>query len=161
MSRFFKYMDRCPDIPDSLPEHIMEGDSEAELEFEALLISDNSMEIINAPIEIITVSSSEDELEDVEECTPGLAASEVSESSGDEGGEDLDGAADDLEEAVEGLDEGELEKGEPRKGDYRVDPDDVSGLEDESGEENEAPPGLEAEESSSNKDGRTLELIQF
>ena len=147
-------MDRCPDIPDSLPEHIMEGDSEAELEFEALLISDNSMEIINAPIEIITVSSSEDELEDVEECTPGLAASEVSESSGDEGGEDL-------EEAVEGLDEGELEKGEPRKGDYRVDPDDVSGLEDESGEENEAPPGLEAEESSSNKDEGTLELIQF
>ena len=120
MSRFFKYVDQCPDIPDSLPDHIMEGDSEAELEFEALLISDNSKEIINAPIEIITVSSSEDELEDVDERTPRLASSEVSESSGDEGGEDLDGAADDLEEAVEGLDEGELEKGEPRKGDYRV-----------------------------------------
>ena len=60
MSRFFKYVDRCLDIPDSLPDHIMEGESEAELEFEALFISDNSMEIINAPIEIITVSSSED-----------------------------------------------------------------------------------------------------
>ena len=83
MSRFFKYVDRCPDIPGSLPDHIMEGDSEAELEFEALLISDNSTEIINAPVEIITVSSSEDELEDVDECIPGLAAPEVSESSGD------------------------------------------------------------------------------
>ena len=87
-------------------------------------------------------------------------ASEVSESSGDEGGEDLDGAADDLEEAVEGLDEGELEKGEPRKGDYRVDPDDVPGLEDESGEENETPPGLEADESSSIGNEGTLEQIQ-
>ena len=78
MSRFFKYVDQCPDIPDSLPDHIMEGDSEAELEFETLLISDKSTEIINAPVEIITVSSSEDELEDTDACTPGLAASEVS-----------------------------------------------------------------------------------
>ena len=53
----------------------------------------NPKEIINAPVEIITVSSSEDELEDADACTPGLAASKVSESSGDEGGEDLDGAA--------------------------------------------------------------------
>ena len=161
MSRFFKYVDQCHDIPDSLPDNIMEGDSDTDLEFEALLISDNSKEIINAPVEIITVSSSEDELEDADACTPGLAVSEVSESSGDEGGEDLDGAADDLEEAVEGLDEGELEKGEPRKGDYRVDPDDVPGLEDEPGEENDAPPGLEADESSSNEDEGTLEPIQF
>ena len=42
MSRFFKYVDQCPDIPDSLPDNIMEGDSDADLEFEALLISDNS-----------------------------------------------------------------------------------------------------------------------
>ena len=93
MSRFFKYVDQCPDIPDLLPDNIIEGDSDTDLEFEALLISDNSKEIINAPVEIITVSSSEDELEDADACTPGLAASKVSESSGDEGGEDLDGAA--------------------------------------------------------------------
>ena len=70
MSRFFKYVDQCPDIPDSLPDNIMEGDSDADLEFEALLISDNSKEIINAPVEIIIVSSSEDELEDADDCTP-------------------------------------------------------------------------------------------
>ena len=105
MSRFFKYVDQCPDIPGSLPDHIMEGDSEAELEFETLLISDNSTEIINAPVEIITVSSSEDELEDVDECIPGLAASEVTESSGDEGEDDLDGVAEDLDGTVGGRDE--------------------------------------------------------
>ena len=98
-------MDQCTDIPGSLPDHIMEGDSESELEFEALLISDNSTEIINAPIEIITVPSSEDELEDADECIPSLAASEVSESSGDEGEDDLAGAAEDLDEAVGGRDE--------------------------------------------------------
>ena len=47
------------------------------------------------------------------------------------------------------VDEGKTEKGKPQKGDYRGDPDDVPGLEDESEEENEAPPGLEADESSS------------
>ena len=47
------------------------------------------------------------------------------------------------------VDEGETEKGKPQKGDYRVDPNHVPGLEDESEEENEAPPGLEADESSS------------
>ena len=106
MSRFFKYVDQCPDIPGSLPDHIMEGDSESELEFETLLISDNSTEIINAPIEIITVPSSEDELEDADECIPSLAASEVTESSGDEGEADLDVAAGDLDETVGGRDEG-------------------------------------------------------
>ena len=78
---------------------------------------------------------------------PVLPVADVSERPGDEGGNDLD--------------EREPDKGEPQKVDYRVDPDDVPGLEDESGEENEAPPGLEAEESSSNKDEGTLELIQF
>ena len=106
MSRFFKYVDQCPDIPGSLPDHIMEGDSESELEFETLLISDNSTEIINAPIEIITVPSSEDELEDVDECIPSLAASEVTESSGDEGEADLDVAAGDLDGTAGGRDEG-------------------------------------------------------
>ena len=137
MSRFFKYVDRCPDIPDSLPDHIMEGESEAELEFEALLISDNSTEIINAPVEIITVSSSEDELEDVDECTPGLAASEVSESPGDEGGEDLDGAAEDLDEAVEGLDTGEPEKRKVPLEDDNPIPQDIPVLEGAAEEEDE------------------------
>ena len=136
MSRFFKYVDQCPDIPDSLPDHIMEGDSEAELEFEALLISDNSKEIINAPVEIITVSSSEDELEDADDCTPGLAASEVSESSGDEGGEDLDGATDDLDEAVEGLDTGEPEKRKFPLEDDRPVPQDIPVLEEAAEEVN-------------------------
>ena len=106
MSRFFKYVDQCPDIPGSLPDHIMEGDSESELEFEALLISDNSTEIINAPIEIITVPSSEDELEDVDERIPSLAASEVTESLGDEGEADLDVAAGDLDGTAMGQAEG-------------------------------------------------------
>ena len=136
MSRFFKYVDRCPDIPDSLPDHIMEGESEAELEFEALLISDNSTEIINAPVEIITVSSSEDELEDVDECTPGLAASEVSESSGDEGGEDLDGA-EDLDEAVGGLDTVEPEKSKVPLEDEKPIPQDIPVLEEAAEEEDE------------------------
>ena len=56
----------------------MEGDSSDGLEFEALLISNESNEITNAPIEIITVSSSEDEPEDAEVCVPVLAAAEVS-----------------------------------------------------------------------------------
>ena len=144
MSRFFKYVDQCPDIPDSLPDHIMEGDSEAELEFEALLISDKSTEIINAPVEIITVSSSEDELEDVDECTPGLASSEVSESSGDEGEEDLDGAAEDLDEAAEDLDEAVegLDTGEPEKRKVPLEddnpiPQDIPVLEEAAEEEDE------------------------
>ena len=66
---------------------------------------------------------------------PVLPVADVSERPGDEGGNDLD--------------EREPDKGEPQKVDYRVDPDVVPGLEDESEEENEAPPGLEADESSS------------
>ena len=137
MSRFFKYVDRCPDIPGSLPDHIMEGDSEAELEFEALLISDNSTEIINAPVEIITVSSSEDELEDVDECIPDLAASEVSESSGDEGEEDLDGAAEDLDEAVGGQDTVEPEKSKVPLEDDKPIPQNIPVLEEAAEEEDE------------------------
>ena len=54
---------------------------------------------------------------------PALSAAEVSESSGDEGGNDLD--------------KGKPEKDEPQKGDYRVNPEDVPDLEDESEEEDE------------------------
>ena len=60
MSRFFRYVDQCPSVTESLPDNVMEGDSNDGLEFEALFISNNSNEIINAPIEIITVSSSEE-----------------------------------------------------------------------------------------------------
>ena len=77
---------------------------------------------------------------------PDQSEAEVSKSSGDERGNDLD--------------EGETEKGKPQKGDYRGDPGDVPGLEDESEEENEAPPGLEADESSSIGNEGTLEQIQ-
>ena len=137
MSRFFKYVDQCPDIPGSLPDHIMEGDSEAELEFETLLISDNSTGIINTPVEIITVSSSEDELEDVDECIPGLAASEVSESSGDEGEEDLDGVAGDLDEAVGGRDTVEPEKSKIPLEDDKPIPQNIPVLEEAVEEEDE------------------------
>ena len=88
MSRFFKYVDQCPNVTGSIPDNIMEGDSRDRLEFEALLISDKSKEITNAPIEIIIVSSSADEPEDAEAGVPALAVDEVSESSGDEGGDD-------------------------------------------------------------------------
>ena len=84
MSKFFKYVDQCPNVAGSLPDKIMEGDSRDGLEFEALLISDKSKEITNAPIEIITVSSSEDKPENAEVCIHALAVAEVSESSGDE-----------------------------------------------------------------------------
>ena len=97
-------------------------------------------------MEVITISSSEDDLDEPGVWIPAQSDGEVSESSGDEEGNDLD--------------EGETEKGGPQKGDYRVDPDDVPGLEDESEEENEAPPGLEADESSSIGNKGTLEQIQ-
>ena len=97
-------------------------------------------------MEVITISSSEDDLDEPGVWIPAQSDGEVSESSGDEEGNDLD--------------EGETEKGEPQKGGYRVDPDDVPGLEDESKEENEAPPGLEADESSSIGNEGTLEQIQ-
>ena len=137
MSRFFKYVDQCPDIPGSLPDHIMEGDSESELEFETLLISDNSTEIINAPIEIITVPSSEDELEDVDECIPSLAASEVTESSGDEGEDDLDRVAEDLDGTVGGRDTVEPEKSKVPLEDDKPIPQHIPVLEEAVEEEDE------------------------
>ena len=99
----------------------MEGDSNDGLEFDALFISNNSNEIINAPIEIITVSSSEDEPEDSEVCIPALSVAEVTESSGDEGDDDLD-------EAVDGLDKGEPEKRKSQQGDDRTVPEDSSNM---------------------------------
>ena len=98
--------------------------------FEALFISNNSNEIINAPIEIITVLPSEDEPEDPEICVPALSAAEVSESSGDEGEDDLDAGEDDL-------DKGEPEKRESQQGDDRADPGDIPVLEDTAAEEKE------------------------
>ena len=83
-------------------------------------------------MEVITISSSQDDPDDPGVWIPAQSDAEVSESSGVRGGNNHD--------------VGETEKGEPQKGDYRVDPDDVPGLEDESEEENEAPPGLEADE---------------
>ena len=65
MSGFFKYVDHCPDVAGSPPDDIMEGDGDCGLELEALFISNNSAEITNAPIEMITVSASEDEPEDL------------------------------------------------------------------------------------------------
>ena len=98
-------------------------------------------------MKVITIASSEDDPDAPGVWIPAQSDAEVSESSGDEGGNDLD--------------EGEPEKGEPQKGDYRVDLYDVPGSEDESEEENEAPPGLEADEFSSIGDEGTLERIQY
>ena len=89
-------------------------------------------------MEVITISSSEDDPDDPSVWIPDQSDAEVSESSEDEG--------------VNDLDEGETEKG---------DPDDVPGLKDESEEENEAPPGLEADESSTIGNEGTLEQIQY
>ena len=86
-------------------------------------------------MEVITITSSEDDPDDPGVWIPAQSDDEVSESFGDEGGNDLD--------------EGEQEKGEPQQVDYRVDSEDFPVLKDESEEENEAPPGLEADESSS------------
>ena len=85
-------------------------------------------------MEVITISSSEDDSDDPSVWIPDQSDAEVSESPGDERGNDLN--------------EGETEKGKPQKGDYRGDPDDVPGLEDESEDENEASLGLAADESS-------------
>ena len=112
----FKYIDNIPTITVLPPDNLMEGNSNDGSKFNRLMISDNTTEIIQSPIEIITVPSSEDDREDPGEDIPALSAVEVSESSGDEGGNDLE--------------KGEPEKG-ARKGDSRVDPEDVPDLEDE------------------------------
>ena len=98
-------------------------------------------------MEVITISSSEDDPDDPGVWIPAQSDAEVSESSLDEGGNDLV--------------EGETEKGKPQKGDYKRGPDDVPGLEDESEVENEAPPGLGADESSSIGNEGALEQIQY
>ena len=66
------------------------------------MISDNATEIITFPIEIITVSASDDERAGSGDDTHALTVAQVSEESGDEGDE-------------------EPEKGEPRNGDSVVD----------------------------------------
>ena len=74
-------------------------------------------------MEVITISSSEDDPDNPGVEVPVLPAADVSESSGNEGGNDPD--------------KGEPEKGDPQKGDYRVDPEDTPELEDDSEEEDE------------------------
>ena len=115
MSGFYKYVDHCPNVAGSLPDDITEGDSDYGLELEALFMSNSSTGIINASIEIITVSASEDKPEDLE------AGAEVSKSSRDEGVDDVDDGKDDLVE----------EESEGRKSQQRDDgvvPLDVHGL---------------------------------
>ena len=91
----------------NITNNIMDRDSSDGSELNRLMISYNATEIINAPIDIITVPSSEDNREDSGEDVPALSAVEVSESSRDEGGNDLE--------------KGEPEKEEPRKRAPRVD----------------------------------------
>ena len=91
----------------NITNNIMDRDSSDGSELNRLMISYNATEIINAPIDIITVPSSEDNREDSGEDVPALSAVEVSESSRDEGGDDLE--------------KGEPEKEEPRKRAPRVD----------------------------------------
>ena len=91
----------------NITNNIMDRDSSDGSELNRLMISYNATEIINAPIDIITVPSSEDYREDSGEDVPALSAVEVSESSRDEGGDDLE--------------KGEPEKDKPRKRAPRVD----------------------------------------
>ena len=123
MSRLFKYIDNMPNVTESLPDNIMEGDSNDGSKFNKLRISKNTTEITKASIEVITISFSEEDPDDPGVDVPALSAAEVSESSGDEGGNDLD--------------KEEPEKGEPQKGDYRVDLEDAPDFEDNSKEEDE------------------------
>ena len=108
----------------------MEGDSDFGLELEALFISNNSAEITNAPIEIITVPASEDEPEDSGAGFPALSAAEIFESSGDKGEDDVDDRKDDLVE-------GESEGRKFQQGDGKAVPIDVHGLEDAVEEDDE------------------------
>ena len=75
--------------------------------------SEDTTEIINAPIEIITVSASDDEQDESGDNLPVLSAAEVSEELGD---------------PVESGDEG---SGEPKKRDHRVDQEGALDQEDE------------------------------
>ena len=71
------------------------------------MISDDATEITTFPMEIKTVTASDDERAGSGDDTHALTVAEVSEESGDEG---------DIE-----LEKGEPEKGDPRKGDSVVD----------------------------------------
>ena len=71
------------------------------------MISDNATEIITFPIEIITVSASDDERAGSGDDTHALTVAQVSEESGDKGDEEPD--------------KGQPEKGKPRNGDSVVD----------------------------------------
>ena len=130
MSRFFKYIEHCPNVAGPLPDDVTEGDSDGGLELETLFISDSSTEIVTASIEIVTVPPSDDESEELETGIPALTAAEVSESSGDEG---EDGADEERDE----LDEVEAEEGKSQQGDDRAVDEEVPSLEDAGEEEDE------------------------
>ena len=68
MSRYFRFLD---DISASLPDNYMDSDSSDQ---EGPLISEDTTEIINAPIEIITVSASDDEQDESGDNLPLLSA---------------------------------------------------------------------------------------
>ena len=130
MSRFFKYIEHCPNVAGPLPDDVTEGDSDGELELEALFISDSSTEIVTASIEIVTVPPSDDETEELETDVPSLTATEVSESSGDEG---EDGADEERDELVEI----EAEVRKSQQGDEGVVNEEVPSLGDDGDEEDE------------------------
>ena len=130
MSRFFKYIEHCPNVAGPLPDDLTEGDSDSELELETLFISDSSTEIVTASIEIVTVPPSDDEPEELETDVPALTAAEVSESSGDEGEDGTDEERDELDEI-------EAEERKSQQGDDRAVDEEVPSLEDAGEEEDE------------------------
>jgi len=126
MSRFFKYIEHCPNVAGPLPDDVTEGDSEGELELGTLFISDSSTEIVTASIEIVTVPPSDDETEELETGVPALTAAEVSESSGDEG----EYGADDERDELDGI-------GAEERKSQQGDDEEVPNLEDVGEEEDE------------------------
>ena len=126
MSRFFKYIEHCPNVAGPLPDDVTEGDSDSELELETLFISDSSTEIVTASIEIVTVPPSDDETEELETGVPALTAAEVSESSGDEG----EYGADDERDELDGI-------GAEERKSQQGDDEEVPNLEDARKEEDE------------------------
>jgi len=126
MSRFFKYIEHCPNVAGPLPDDVTEGDSDGELELETLFISDSSTEIVTASIEIVTVPPSDDETEELETGVPALTAAEVSESSGDEG----EYGADDERDELDGI-------GAEERKSQQGDDEEVPNLEDVGEEEDE------------------------
>jgi len=126
MSRFFKYIEHCPNVAGPLPDDVTGGDSDGELELETLFISDSSTEIVTASIEIVTVPPSDDETEELETGVPALTAAEVSESSGDEG----EYGADDERDELDGI-------GAEERKSQQGDDEEVPNLEDVGEEEDE------------------------